>query len=147
MDSNHDGWLEFFLYLKGSEEMKFIRNKKGQSIVEFALIIPILLIFVMAIIEFGFLFNAFITISNASREGARLGSLGGSDIEISNRVDSVSARLDVLLLDVNITPASRDRGDMVTVIVDYDYQMITPVISNLLSPLVNLEAETTMRVE
>lgn len=129
------------------DEMKYIKNEKGQSIVEFALVIPLLLIFVMAIIEFGFMFNAYLTISSASREAARLGSLGESDIAIELRVDTVADNLDLSRIGVSVTPGTRGRGDMVTVVVNYDYELVTPVISKILSPFVNLQAETVMRVE
>lgn len=114
---------------------------------EFALVVPLLLIFVMGIIEFGFMFNAYLTISNASREAARLGALGETDTAIELRVDTVASRLDETRITVTVTPSSRDRGDMVRVLVDYDYELVTPVIGNLLSPFVNLSAETVMRVE
>lgn len=127
--------------------MKWFKNEKGQSFVEFALILPVLLIIVMGIFEFGLMFNAYITISNASREGARLGSLGGTDIEVTQRVETTASHLNSANMTVTITPSSRSRGDMLTVLVEYDYSLITPVISNILSPLVDLEASTAMRVE
>jgi len=101
----------------------------------------------MAIVEFGIMFNAYLTISNASREAARSGSVGGTDVEIALLVDQVAANLDLAALDVTITPIMRERGDMITVTVSYDYQLITPVISGILSPLINLESITVMRVE
>lgn len=133
--------------MKRCDEMRVKENQKGQSIVEFALVVPLLLIFVMGIIEFGFMFNAYLTISNASREAARLGALGETDIAIELRVDTVASRLDESRITVTVTPSARDRGDMVRVLVDYDYEMVTPVIGNLLSPFVSLSAETVMRVE
>jgi Flp pilus assembly protein TadG len=123
------------------------KKNKGQALVEFAIVIPLLMIFVMAIIEFGFMFNAYITISNASREAARLGAVGGNNAAIETRVDDVAQDLNLAEITVNITPTTRSRGDMLSVTVTYDYQLITPVISNLLSPFVNLESETVMRVE
>lgn len=56
-----------------SQLFKFKKNEKGQTIVEFAIILPILLIVVMGIIQFGLIFLGFATISNAAREGARVG--------------------------------------------------------------------------
>jgi Flp pilus assembly protein TadG len=47
----------------------------AQSIVEFALILPILLFLVMGIIQFGLVFNAYVTLTNAVREAAREGSI------------------------------------------------------------------------
>lgn len=123
------------------------KNEKGQSLVEFALVVPLVLMILMAIIEFGFMFNAYITISNASREGARLGTLGNDNFAIEARVITASPSLDPSKIDVTITPNSRSRGDMIRVQVNYDYVLITPIISNILSPLIKIEAETIMRVE
>jgi len=65
----------------------------GQSLVEFALIVPILLILVFAMLEFGLAFNDKLTLGNATREGARVGSalVTGSDTSCTgdpNGVDS-----------------------------------------------------------
>lgn len=50
---------------------KRIKSESGQSLVEFALVIPILLIFILGILEFGWLLNAKITLTSAAREGVR----------------------------------------------------------------------------
>lgn len=123
------------------------KNEKGQSLVEFALVVPLVILILMAIIEFGFMFNAYITISNASREGARLGALGSNDTAVVTRVVDTSVALDPGKINVTITPANRSRGDMIRVQVNYDYVLITPIISSVLSPFIDLEAETVMRVE
>lgn len=126
--------------------MRF-RNDKGQSLVEFALLVPLLITILVAIIEFGFMFNAYLSLANGSREGARLGSLGGNDAAISSRVADVTDHLDPGLMTISISPSFRDRGDMITVTVDYDYQFITPFISGILNPMIDLQSETIMRVE
>jgi len=51
------------------------RREKGQSLVELAIILPFLLMILLGIIDFGRVFYAYVTITNASREGARYGSL------------------------------------------------------------------------
>ncbi len=125
------------------------KNQNGQSLVEFALVIPLLLLILMGIIEFGLMFSSFITITNASREGARLASLGGSDAAIEERVELVAQNINVSNISVTIEPnlSNRTTGEMVTVLVEYDYVMFSPIISNILSPFINLESETIMRVE
>lgn len=135
--------------LERCDEMKFLKNEKGQSLVEFALVIPLLLIILMAIFEFALMFNSYLVISNASREGARLASLGGSDFAVEERVKSVSGSLDLLNIIVTVTPdeTSRSRGDMVQVLVEYDYTLVSPIISNILSNFIDIESETFMRVE
>jgi len=51
------------------------RSERGQSLVEFALVLMPLFVILLAIIQFGFIFNAYVTITNASREGARNGTV------------------------------------------------------------------------
>ena len=50
---------------------------RAQELVEFALIFPVLMLFVFAIIDFGRVFHVLIAISNAAREGARYGIIHG----------------------------------------------------------------------
>ena len=47
----------------------------GQSIVEFALVLMPLLLILMGIIQFGFIFNSYVTLTNAAREAAREGTV------------------------------------------------------------------------
>lgn len=49
--------------------------QRGQSLVEFALVMMPLFIIILGVIQFGFIFNAYVTITNATREGARLGTV------------------------------------------------------------------------
>ena len=48
---------------------------EGQSLVEFSLVLTPLLLILLGIVQFGFIFNSYITIANATREGARDGSI------------------------------------------------------------------------
>ena len=48
---------------------------EGQSLVEFSLVLTPLFLILLGIIQFGFIFNSYITIANATREGAREGSI------------------------------------------------------------------------
>ncbi len=47
-------------------------SETGQSVVEFALVLPVLLLILLGIIQFGAVFNSLITLNAAAREGARL---------------------------------------------------------------------------
>jgi Flp pilus assembly protein TadG len=63
----------------------------GQGLVEFALVIPIFLMLLMGIIEFGFLYNALLTVQFAARQGvsaaAQAGAVDGADCSILNAVE------------------------------------------------------------
>lgn len=124
-------------------------KKKGQSLVEFAIILPILVLIIFGIIEFGLLMNSYIVIQSASREGARIGIVGGTDEDILDSVYTAASNLDINRINVNINPneGSRKPGDTLTVQVEYDYDILMPVISNLLGDSIRLRAKTSMRVE
>lgn len=124
-------------------------KQEGQALVEMAIILPILLILITGIIEFGFVFNAYLTLNNASREAARAISVGETSVQASDRVNVVAAQLDLTQISVIVTPAddNRDRGDSVNVKVEYTYHFFTPLLGGLLGSDLNLSAESTMRVE
>ena len=117
--------------------------------VEFAMIVPILLLIVVGIIEFGFMFSGFLTLTNASREAARAISLGATDANAIQRAKDSSMQLDGTQMVVVIDPNSgtRQQGDMVTVTISYEYDFLTPFMEAILGSNFMLETDTTMRVE
>jgi Flp pilus assembly protein TadG len=48
------------------------RNDRGAAAVEFALVVPLLLVVLLAIIDLGWVFNRQLTLTQAAREGARI---------------------------------------------------------------------------
>lgn len=129
--------------------MNPLKNKKGQSLVEFAIILPILLLLIMAIIEFSIMLNTYLAINNAAREGARAGIVGSTDVEIKNLIIYTSPSLDKDNLVVEVTPSegSRRSGGMLTVRIKYNYNLTVPLISNLFNGVVALNSEISMRIE
>lgn len=129
--------------------MKSLRNEKGQALVEFAIILPILLILVMGIVQFGMVLNAYMTIENAAREGARRGIVGGSDKEIKNLIIATSPNLEAKNMTLIISPSegSRKSGDTLNVKIIYDYKLTIPIISNLFNKVIELRSDMSMRME
>jgi len=113
------------------------RRDRGAQAVEFALVLPLLLLIIFAIIDFGRMLNAQITINEAAREGARAAALV-NDSEASARIATVTSGLDQSRLSVNISgcPNSPDPTADATVTIVYDFQFITPinVMAGLVSP-------------
>ena len=61
--------------------------EKGSTLIEMALVIPVLLLVIAAIMDFGFLFLQYEVVTNAAREGARVGILPNYQIaDITRRV-------------------------------------------------------------
>jgi Flp pilus assembly protein TadG len=58
-----------------------IRSERGQTMTEFALILPILLVLVFGIVQFGIIFNNYVTLTDAARTASRKGAVsrGASD--------------------------------------------------------------------
>jgi len=125
------------------------KNEKGASLVEFALVVPVLLALVLGIIEFGWLFNGWITITGSAREGARSAAVV-KDFVDENEEDGVPFYIRETVerhtssfesVNIEIIPASEE----VTVVVRGDIQ---PLVGFFVSgELVALSAEATMRQE
>ena len=71
------------------------RRRSGSTIVEFALIVPVLITFLLGIMEFGWLVKNHLNLSNATREGARAAAIGKTTSEIQTRVANMAAPLSV----------------------------------------------------
>ncbi len=68
-------------------------HRAGTATVELALVAPLLLFLLMGIIEFGLLFEDYMLLKNAAREGARTGAAGDSTTAIVARVESAASQL------------------------------------------------------
>lgn len=69
--------------------MKEVRDKQGQSLAEFALILLVLLMLIFVIIDGGRLMWAYVTIQNAARQGARYASTGRTDCPAGTRLECI----------------------------------------------------------
>lgn len=68
------------------------RSERGAELIELAIVLPILLFVLAAMIDFGFLFQQYEVVNNAAREGARLASLPNyTDTDVIARVQSYLA--------------------------------------------------------
>jgi len=126
----------------------------GQSLVEFALVLPIFLLVLFAIVDFGMAFHAWIAVTNSAREGARLGAVRGPAAEIEQRVRDTTGTLDQENLTVTVTNAEGDPGDSVIVDVSYAYSLMTPMADLLalisggtISDSLTLSSTADMRLE
>ena len=65
----------------------------GAELIEFAMALPLMLVLVTGVFDFGLAFQQYEVVTNAAREGARLGSLGAGYLEtdIQARVDAYAS--------------------------------------------------------
>ena len=145
------------------------KGEGGQSLVEFTFVLPIFLLVLFAIIDFGMAFNTWITVTNSAREGARLGAVhppllnvpsspcnGKSSLEqcIEDRVRATADTLNQANLDVSVQGAQGTVGESVVVDVSYAYSLITPLANIMgmvsggsIGETLNLSSTADMRLE
>jgi len=119
---------------------------RGQSLVEFALCIPVLILILIGIFDLGRVFNAYIVVTNASREGAYFGVLNPSDTDgIVARAINEAQGSGVSLSSDNITVTSSGvSGSPMRVTVAYDFLLITSYV--LGGQPIPLQSSTEMMV-
>jgi len=123
------------------------RSQKGQAVTEFALALPILVLLLFAVIQFGITFNNYVTLTDATRAGARKAAVSRQQSSpsavVTTAVRNSAANLTQSNLNVSVTSTWQPGAD-VTVTATYPYQ-----IKLLGIPLKkgNLKSTTTERVE
>jgi len=124
-------------------------KKKGQSMVEIALVLPILLLLLCGIIDFGRILYASIHLNMVSQEAVRMGGLGKSDSDIVQYVNDTVALVNKDAIIVNITPNDNDRksGEYVKVKITYEVKYITPIIGAFIPSPFQINTESTIRIE
>jgi hypothetical protein len=149
--------------------MRGLRSARGAELIEMALILPLLLVIVAGIIDFGFLFQRFVVLTNAAREGARVAVLPGYlpvDGEGNPITTAIEGRVRDYVRD-GLGEPTANPGVFVTrdaltagfpapvqlvrvrATLDYDYLILGPVAALLGGNFdsITLEARATMRLE
>lgn len=124
-----------------------VDNNRGHAIMKFALILPLLMLLLAGILDFGLIFSRYLTVAAAAREGARSAALGGSDLTAIAAVKNVAHSISPGQLVITVCPAVRESGNSVTVVVSSPVQTVTPFIGTYLAPNFAVRSEAVMRVQ
>jgi Flp pilus assembly protein TadG len=133
-------------------------RERGQALIEFALVLPLFLLLLLGIVQFGTVFRDYIALTDATRVGARQAAVARSINPESNRVPNIVARtekaavnLDKTKMSVTVEPVMLDgitpgweQGGDVTVRATYPFKV------NIFGMVVfggTLKSRTTERVE
>jgi Flp pilus assembly protein TadG len=130
-------------------------REAGTSIVEMAIVLPLLLLLVFAIGDFGIAYTRWVSLTNAAREGARAGVVFREPCDAGAVEDEIRATVSDFAdssglddpIDIDIIGACLGTGTelRVTAIVPYNYLALSALAG--LAPTVNLSARTVMRNE
>ncbi len=133
-----------------------MKSERGQSLVEMAISLVILLYLLSGAVEFGILFFQYVQLRDAAQEGALYGSINppSSDTDtakktaIENRAKSASSSPIDLMHDSNVTVTVKVtgkycEGGALTVTIAYPHKVFMPFMSTFIGPTRELKAEVT----
>jgi Flp pilus assembly protein TadG len=124
-----------------------VGSERGQSLVEFALALPILVLLLFAVIQFGIVFNNYVTLTDATRAGARKAAVGRQQ---SNPVGVCQTAIRNSATDLNQSDLSPSCSSSWKPGADVNVTATYPYTINLLGIPVKtglLSSTTTERVE
>ena len=135
------------------------RSSRGQGLVEFALIVPVLLLIILLGLDFGRVFFGWVGLTNASRIGASYAAAHptawGSPGSATER-DSYEAQILADAAALNCTlpgtlpdpafAAGTDLGDTAQVTLTCTFTLLTPVVSQLLGNTITIQADTVFPI-
>lgn len=149
-------------------KLKHMKKENGQAMVEFALVLPLLLLLVGGIIDFGWIFYNQISANNASREAARYIAIHYIPDNMSSKshyatdsaedvafgiVDAYSY-LDLTINDIEEIEPVKDVDNIgynIKVKFSGDVKILTPIISTIIDKdddgMFVISSECTMRIE
>ena len=112
------------------------KSEDGAELIEMAIVLPLLLLLIMGMVDFGFLFQRYVVLTNAAAEGARVASLPGyGAADVTARVAAYAANggvpgaVNTATAAVTLPGANGGSwpGTQVTVTHVYTYQYIGPI--------------------
>jgi len=122
-----------------------LKDEKGQNLVEFALVVPILLLLVLGIAEFGRAWMTKNILTGAAREAVRVAAVGGNGVARGDNV-LVSANLPGSTIVTDGTDTEGNPMKIATVTYIYNFFIIMKLVPGI-PDNVTLLSTTTMRTE
>ena len=146
------------------------KDTRGQTMVEFALIAPVLLLILMGMFDFGRVFHAYVTVSTVARETARYAIVRHSEKEVFYKAKDSAVGLDSTKLNFDLvcagfnknyvisTPGSLDDtgapwnsepfGTQIKVTANYSCDLITPLMKSVINKdSVSMSSKVVMALE
>ncbi|MEE9610000.1 MAG: TadE/TadG family type IV pilus assembly protein [Desulfatiglandales bacterium] len=123
-----------------------IRQKEGQALVEFALVVPILIVIILAITEFGRLWMTMNVLTGAAREGVRVAAVNELGTTFANNA-AQNVMTAAGMTGTTVTVSGPNAANEMTVTVQMDYTVLTGTIVPGLSGTFQLTRSATMRWE
>jgi Flp pilus assembly protein TadG len=120
------------------------RRTRGQALVELAFVLPLVILMLLGLFDFGRAIYAYNTVSNAAREAARVAIVNpnvaavqaeASSQAIALGISPASVTVEFWEADLSATCSPPEFGCVAVVTVPYQWQAITPVIGAIIGPI------------
>lgn len=118
--------------------------ERGQATVEFALVLPVVVLFVLAVLQAGLIAKDFLLVHHAAREGARAGAVAPHLAEVRGAA-TAGGGLDPKRMIVGWSGGS-EPGTRATATIRYEAPTTVPLVGRLVGDI-GLSAEVTIRIE
>ncbi|MDQ0868555.1 Flp pilus assembly protein TadG [Arthrobacter sp. V1I9] len=103
-------------------------SERGAAAVEFAILLPLLLMLVLGTIEFGRAYNAQITLTNAARDGVRYMAIVKDPAEAKKKAQAAAASVSTIpTSDIKLSTEVCSEGAQVTLTIKYNLSTITGI--------------------
>ena len=106
---------------------RFRQTDAGQTLVEFAMVLPLMLILMFGIVDFGRAFYVWLTVTNAAREGARVAATQQPSTAVTTRISDAMGPLGTSQLTTTLGNVQGPRGQATTVDLVYNFNFVTPI--------------------
>ena len=111
-------------------------GEKGQALVEFSLILPVFLLLLFGLVDFGRGYYTWLVVTNAAREGARAAAVQSDNATIDAKLygsfcsgypSTSNCAIDASRVSVTKTNVQGTRGSETSVRVAFNFQYVTPI--------------------
>lgn len=126
-----------------SVKKRFMKKEEGQSLVEFALILPIMLLLIVAVIDFGWYFYAKINFNNASRESARMLAVNPDTSVAITAAENYLDDFDVAVVTVSVEDVGGGEREAVVTVEG----SVNPLVGLIYNEPLDISSTARMRIE
>ena len=133
----------------------YFKRENGQAMVEFAIVLPLMILLLCGIIEFGWIFMNQSLLDNANRETTRYMTMNyDSSASVSTNQAAALAQMKLVLgssvlsgSSLTLTYTINTTTNNITIYATYPLRTLTPVMPFATNGTITIDSETTMRIE
>lgn len=128
---------------------------RGQTVVEFALMLPVLILLLLLALDFGRAFLGWVSLNNAARVGANYAALhpndswgAGTDYQtlMTENMDAINCTPNPNPPDAPVFGPTGDPGELVRVNLNCDFAILTPVVGAVLGGTVTISSSAAFPI-